>query len=186
MKNKIITTSRLIVAVTLLAALCFGGSAFALDLFPKKKPSSAASPAAKKETAGAALSAKDKDFMRNAAKGGMMEVAMGKVAEEKAQNNDVKAFGKRMVSDHSKANTELMALAEKRGVKLPSEKPSQHWSSDKDYIDMMVKDHEKDLAEFQGEAGNGSDPDLKKFAERTAKMVQKHLDLAKQTQGKLK
>ena len=50
---------------------------------------------------------------------------------------------------------------------------------------MMVKDHEKDLAEFQDEAKNGSDSDLKNFAERTAKIVQKHLDLAKQTQSKV-
>ena len=44
----------------------------------------------------------------------------------------------------------------------------------------------KDLAEFKGEASGGSDPDLKKFADDTAKMVQGHLDLAKETQGKLK
>ena len=53
-------------------------------------------------------------------------------------------------------------------------------------MDMMVKDHEKDLAEFQEEANSGSDPDLKKFADDTAKMVQEHLDLAKETQAKLK
>ena len=177
--------------MTLLGALCFAGSALAVDFFPKRspKPSPAASPAkaatAKAETGAGSLSAKDKAFMNKAAHGGMMEVAMGKMAEEKGQSEDVKAFGKRMVTDHSKANTELMALAEKKGVKLPSEKPSHDWTSDKDYMDMMVKDHGKDLTEFQGEAKNGSDPDLKKFADRTAKIVQKHLDLAKETQGKL-
>jgi hypothetical protein len=50
---------------------------------------------------------------------------------------------------------------------------------------MMVKDHEKDLAEFQEEAKNGSDADVKKFAEDTAKVVQEHFDLAKKTQSKL-
>jgi putative membrane protein len=53
-------------------------------------------------------------------------------------------------------------------------------------MDMMVKDHEGDLAEFQDEAKNGSDPDLKRFADKYSKVVQKHLDLAKETQGKLK
>ena len=174
----------------MLAAFAFAGSAFALDFFPKRSPTpgTAAGPAktatTKTATAGN-LSAKDKTFMQKAAKGGMMEVAMGKVAEEKGQSEDVKAFGKRMVADHSKANDELMALAEKKGVKLPSEKPMKEWTSDKGYMDMMLKDHEKDLAEFKDEASNGSDPDLKKFADRTAKIVQKHLDLAKKTQGKL-
>jgi len=74
---------------------------------------------------------------------------------------------------------------QRKSVKLPSKEPSEKWSSDKAYMDMMVKDHEKDLAEFQDEANSGSDPEVKKFAEDTAKMVQEHLDLAKQTQSKL-
>ena len=53
-------------------------------------------------------------------------------------------------------------------------------------MDMMLKDHEKDLAEFQQEASSGSDPDVKKFADDTAKVVQEHLQLAKDTQSKLK
>jgi putative membrane protein len=57
--------------------------------------------------------------------------------------------------------------------------------ADKAYMNMMVKDHEKDLAEFQAEAKDGSDPDVKNFADKTAKVVQEHLDLAKETQGKL-
>jgi len=124
--------------------------------------------------------------MKKAAKGGMMEVAMGKVAEQKGQSEDVKSFGKRMVADHGKANDELKKIAAQKNVKLPAKEPSVTWSSDKAYMDMMVKDHEKDLAEFKEEANSGSDPDVKKFAEDTAKMVQEHLDLAKATQNKLK
>src|SRR6267378_7614141 len=134
---------------------------------------------------GSSLSEKDKTFMKKAAKGGMMEVTMGKMAEQNAQSDDVKSFGKRMVTDHSKANDELKSIASKKGVQLPSKEPTTKWSSDKAYMDAMVKDHEKDLAEFQDEANNGSDPDVKKFAEDTAKVVQEHLDLAKQTQSKL-
>src|SRR5438477_11247672 len=119
---------------------------------------------------GSSLSAKDKTFMKKAAKGGMMEVAMGKMAEQNAKSDDVKSFGKRMVSDHSKANDELKSIASKKGVQLPSKEPTTKWSSDKTYIDMMVKDHEKDLAEFQEEAKTGTDPDVKKFAEDTAKV----------------
>jgi len=135
---------------------------------------------------GSSLSTKDKTFMKKAAKGGTMEVTMGKMAEQNAQSEDVKSFGKRMVTDHSKANDELKSIASKKGVQLPSKEHSGKWTSDKAYMDMMIKDHEKDLAEFKEEASSGSDPDLKKFADDTAKMVQEHLDLAKETQGKLK
>ena len=124
--------------------------------------------------------------MKKAAKGGMMEVAMEKMAGQNAQSDDVKSFGKRMVTDHSKANDELKSIASKKGVQLPSKEHSLKWTSDNAYMEMMVKDHEKDLAEFKEEASSGSDPDVKKFADDTAKIVQEHLDLAKETQGKLK
>jgi len=115
-----------------------------------------------------------------------MEVWMGNLAEKNGQSDDVKSFGKRMVTDHTKANDELKSLASQKGVQLPAKEPKLKWISDKAYIDMMVKDHEKDLAEFKEEASSGSDPDVKKFADDTAKMVQEHLDLAKEIQGKLK
>jgi putative membrane protein len=132
------------------------------------------------------LSEKDKTFMKKAAKGGMMEVAMGNLAEQNAKSEDVKSFGKRMVADHGKANDELKSIASKKNVKLPTKEPTEKWSSDKAYMDMMVKDHEKDLDEFRAEANSGSDPDVKKFAEDTAKVIQEHLDAAKDTQSKLK
>ena len=60
------------------------------------------------------LNAKDKMFVKKAAKGGMMEVAMGKLASERGQSADVKKFGERMVTDHSKANEDLTSIAEKK------------------------------------------------------------------------
>ena len=166
MKNKLIIISRLSIAAI---AISFVWTA------------AAQSPTA----ASGSLSEKDKTFVRKAAKGGMMEVAMGKLASERGQSADVKKFGERMVPDHSKANQDLASIVEKKGVKLPSKERSTTWKSDKDYMNAMVKDHEKDLAEFQKEARDGNDPDIKEFAERTAKMVQEHLELARETQSKL-
>jgi putative membrane protein len=85
MKNKIITTSR------------FGILALAVVSFSFASLAKAQNP----------LSAKDKTFMKKAAKGGMMEVAMGKLAEQNGQSDDVKSFGKRMVTDYSKTNDEV-------------------------------------------------------------------------------
>ncbi len=115
-----------------------------------------------------------------------MEVEWGKMASQKSQNADVKKFGSRMVADHTKWNNDLMALASSKGVKVPASKMSGSWKSDKDYMDMMVKDHQKDLAEFQKEAKEGGDADLKKLADKTAKGIEKHLAMAKETQGKVK
>ena len=171
MKSKITIVSQFCVLVLIVAALSVAGVAVAQDA-PAGKSSS--------------LSTKDKTFMKKAAKGGTLEVATGNLAAQNGQSDDVKSFGKRMVTDHSKANDELKSIASQKGVQLPTKEPNVKWTSDKGYIDAMVKDHEKDLAEFQEEAKNGSDPDVKKFAEDTAKVVQEHLDLAKETQGKLR
>jgi len=53
-------------------------------------------------------------------------------------------------------------------------------------MDTMVKDHEEDLTEFQNEAQNGSDIDVKTFADRNSKVIAKHLAIAKEIDGKLK
>jgi putative membrane protein len=172
MKTKIRIVLQFCILAMAVGALSLVGAARAADTTPTGS--------------GSSLSEKDKTFMKKAAKGGTMEVTMGKVAEQNAQSDDVKSFGKRMVTDHSKANDELKSIASKKGFELPSKEHSLKWTSDKAYMDMMVKDHEKDLAEFKEEASSGSDPDVKKFADDTAKMVQEHLDLAKETQGKLK
>jgi putative membrane protein len=171
MKTRIQIVSQLSILALVIGAISLTGAVRAADSAP---------------TGGSSLSEKDKTFMKRAAKGGMMEVAMGQVAEQKGQSEDVKSFGKRMVTDHGKANDELKSIASKKGFQLPSKEHSVKWTSDKAYIDMMVQDHEKDLAEFKEEATSGSDSDVKKFADDTAKMVQEHLDLAKETQGKLK
>lgn len=172
MKTKIRIVSHLYVLTLVVGAISLTAAVRAADTTPTG--------------GGSSLSEKDKTFMKKAAKGGMMEVAMGQVAEQKAQSEDVKSFGKRMVTDHSKANDELKSIASKKGFQLPTKEHSVKWTSDKAYMDMMVQDHEKDLAEFKEEASSGSDPDLKKFADDTAKVVQEHLDLAKEIQGKLK
>ena len=172
MKSKFLLISKFCIVASVTAALSIGPAAMAQTATPAGKSSS--------------LSEKDKTFMKKAAKGGMMEVAMGKLAEQNGQSPDVKSFGQRMVTDHSKANDELKKIAAEKNFKLPEKQPKGSWSSDKAYMDMMLKDHEKDLAEFQQEASSGSDPDVKKFADDTAKVVQEHLQLAKDTQSKLK
>jgi putative membrane protein len=142
------------------------------------------------------MTASPESFAKDAAEGGMAEVQMGKLAAANAKDPDVKAFGQMMVTDHSKANDELKALAQKKNYQLPTDVGS-HKSDiddltkekgadfDKDYVDKMVDDHETDVKEFQRQADNGSDPDVKAFAAKTLPTLQKHLDRIKQIQAKM-
>jgi len=179
MKNKFSINIRLITGV--IAIVCIGLSGTALAQNPKSKSDSNSN---KAKTS--ALSSADKAFIKDAAKGGMMEVAMGRVAEKNATDSEAKNFGARMVKDHSKANEELKAIAKEENVEWPAEKEAGKWKSDKDYMDAMVKDHEKDLAAFEKEAKDGSDPKVKSFADKTAKIVREHLEMAKEVDAKLK
>ena len=189
MKINLITT-RIAIVTLAVGAISFATTSGAAGYPPLRTgangPAPTAKPAAGAAKAGTKLSAADKTFMMNAAKGGMMEVEMGKMAAQNGQSADVKRFGNRMVTDHSKANGELMALAKEEGVALPGAKSAGKWKSDKDYMGAMVKDHQTDLAEFQKEAQSGTDPDLKAFAAKGAKMVSSHLKMAQETDSKLK
>src|SRR5947208_11735048 len=179
MKNKFSINIRFTTGLIAITCIGLGGSALAQN--PKSK-SDSNSNKAKAST----LSSADKAFIKDAAKGGMMEVAMGRVAEKNATDSEVKNFGARMVKDHSKANEDLKTIAKEENVALPAGKEAGKWKSDKDYMGQMVKDHEKDLAAFEKEAKDGSDPDVKSFASKTSEVVRKHLEMAKKIDSKLK
>jgi putative membrane protein len=172
-------------------ALAQGGLTFDSKPYPTPNRTGEGTPVqgtakSKSNTAGRKLSSADKAFIQDAAKGGMMEVAMGRVAEQNATDSEVKNFGGRMVKDHGKANDELKTLAKEENVQLPAEKQPGKWKSDKDYMGQMVKDHQKDLAAFEKEVKEGSDPDVKSFASKTSEVVRKHLEMAKKIDSKLK
>jgi Predicted outer membrane protein len=145
-----------------------------------------------------ASAADDNDFMTEAAQGGMAEVELGKLAASKATSPEVKKFGQQMVTDHTKANNDLKALAAKKGMKLPAEVDSEAKSTmedlkgrtgadfDKEYVENMYEDHKKDVADFQDEAKNASDPDVKAFASKTLPTLQKHLDMITAIRDKMK
>jgi len=130
----------------------------------------------------------DVKFAAEAASGGMTEVALGKIAEEKGVNPRVKKFGAMMVTDHSKANDKLKALAKSKNIALPAapnagdqntiDKLSQKSGKDFDdaYVSDMIDDHQHDIKAFEGASKTLKDPDLKAFAIKTLPVLKAHLD----------
>jgi putative membrane protein len=137
-------------------------------------------------------------FLTDAAQGGMAEVELGKLAGQKAQSPEVKKFGQMMVTDHTAANNELKTVAGKKNVTVPTDVGSKHKSDmdsmsklsgaefDKQYVEMMVNDHEEDVSKFQKQADTATDPDVKAFAMKTLPTLKKHLDAIKAIQAKMK
>jgi putative membrane protein len=142
-----------------------------------------------KEDAGTGQTEDTNEFAVKAANGGMLEVELGRLAQEKAQSKDVKEFGAMMVKDHSKANEELKTIAATQNITLPTtlgEDEQKHVNDmaklsgaefDKKYVSMMVDDHKEDIDLFKKAAEDDkTNPAVKDFASKTLPTLQKHMD----------
>jgi putative membrane protein len=137
------------------------------------------------------LSSSDVKFVQKAAGGGIGEVELGKLAQQKAVREETKQFATRMVEDHTKANDDLARVAQANSVNLPQEMDKdarkdmdklqklQGMDFDRAYMKHMVKDHKKDVREFRHEAKRGND--VGSFAQRTLPTLEEHLAMAEKT-----
>ena len=149
---------------------------------------------------GSAFAATSNDFVDKAAAGGIAEIETSKLALEKSQSADVKAFANMMITDHGKANDELAAIAQKHDLEVPDSTTlvkqakekilnMRDESFDAAYANNQVKAHEEAIALFKKEADTVTDDktngatELKGFAQQMLPGLEKHLDMAKQLQA---
>jgi len=133
----------------------------------------------------------DAKFAIKAAQGGIAEVKLGELAQDKAQNEAVREFGQRMVEEHNKANHRLKEAALKEKISLPKEMDKKDQATydalaklsgaefDKAYVRDVVQDHQDDIAEFGTEARTGQREEIKTFAAETLPTLKEHLKAAK-------
>jgi len=139
-----------------------------------------------------------KEFLTEAAQGGIAEVELGKIAVTKATSPDVKKFAQMMIDDHTRANNDLKTIAQKKGVQVPAETDSNHKATiddlrslvgaefDKEYVEDMYNDHKHDVAEFEEQSESASDSDVKAFAAKTLPVLRKHLEAIEAIRSKMK
>ncbi|MHC8314566.1 DUF4142 domain-containing protein [Pseudomonas sp. LB3P31] len=149
---------------------------------------------------GTAFAATSNDFVDNAAAGGIAEIETSRLALEKSSSADIKAFANMMITDHSKANDELAALAKKNDFEVPDtttlvkqakEKilDMRDESFDTAYANNQVKAHEETIELFKKEANTVTDDkvkgatDFKAFAQKMLPALEKHLAEAKKLQA---
>jgi putative membrane protein len=144
------------------------------------------------------ISGPDAKFAVAAANGGMAEVELGKLAQEKAASQAVKDFGAMMVNDHSKANMEMKQLADSKKVVLPDsigkdeQKLKQELATksgadfDKAYVDAMVEDHKKDIAEFEEARGKVQYPEMQALIDKALPMLKMHLEAIQKIKSQIK
>jgi putative membrane protein len=174
-----------------LAMISIGTLAQTTDQSSKTNSSSKSSQSVSKASPQTQLTAGDKSFIKKAAEGGLAEVELGRLAAEKGHSDEVKKFGQRMVDDHSKANDQLTQLASSKGVNVPNDLDAKDKATkdrlsklsgaqfDRAYMNDMVLDHSKDVAEFRHESRMAKDSDVKNFASQTLPTLEDHLKEAR-------
>jgi putative membrane protein len=151
-------------------------------------------PAAAQTAAQHAALASDSNFMQTAGSLGLLQVKLGKLAQEKGSSEVVRDFGKRMVAEYSKANEELADGAKQaaypRPVLLrPHQQIFDHFNRmsrsafDKSYMAEMVSEHGDMAGLFEKEAKDGRVQSIKQLASSMLPALQQHQALATQTAG---
>ena len=143
----------------------------------------------------AGTASKDQTFVDEASRGGKMEVELGQLAQRNASSSAVREFGARMVKDHTRLNNELGSVATSIGLTVPTNLLSGQQSEyaklsklsgkkfDKEYMDLMVKDHVSDLSAFQKEESSTQDPKLRAAIATAIPVIREHLNMAKSDSG---
>jgi putative membrane protein len=128
-------------------------------------------------------------FIKEAIEGNLSEIAVGKLAEQKAKSDDVRSFGEMLVKDHSDANQKATSVAGSLGVTPPAE-PNRKQKAiydklaklsgdkfDRAFVKAMVDDHKADIREFEKESKQPNDPAVA-FANESLPILKKHLSTA--------
>lgn len=143
------------------------------------------------DTKGDQLARADRKFIQSAAEGGMFEVEAAQLASSKASSPDVKSFATTLVNDHTNANNELVQLANSKKVELPAAPPRAKRNDiekmgkltgtdfDQRFVrEVGIKDHQKDIKDFENASKKVKDPELKAWVDKTLPKLREHLAMA--------
>jgi putative membrane protein len=134
----------------------------------------------------------DTTFIRQALRGNLLEVGLGRMADSRATNSEVEDFAERMVSEHNSMNQEWATLARKHGMRFELESDSAGRETaerledlsgaafDQGYMAEMIRLHEQDLAAFQRMGTSARDTEVRQLANSGATTIREHLALARQ------
>jgi putative membrane protein len=186
-----------LLALALISLGCSGNEKAATRDNNSAQPASADNSASNTATSNTANSNSDQSFLQDAIKGNRAEIALGKMVTAKTKDSSVKQFAQMMVKDHTVALSQLQQLAQEKNVTVPEGLPddAQQLQSklqsdtgkqfDRDYMNGMVQDHQKDVQEFKDASQNAQDPDVKKIATKLTPTLERHLQKAQQIDQKL-
>ena len=134
----------------------------------------------------------DKDFLKKAAEKNVTEIELAKLAQERGSNETVKELGKRVLENAARTNPDLVAIAAKVNVEVPSELPRGGKKTrdklaklsgqefDRAYAKTMLSDQKDDIASYSEEARSGRIPEVKDFAAKSLPALQENRKMAEE------
>jgi putative membrane protein len=132
----------------------------------------------------------DREFIKKAAEGSLLEVYLGRLAQTHSENPDVRDFGCVLEQDHSAMYDEAKQLADQLGVKLPKGLSDEDQkivrkfcklygeAFDKAFLEFMIDDHIEDIDLFTEAAIKAKCPAVRAFARDGLPVLVKHLVIA--------
>ncbi|MBC6610477.1 DUF4142 domain-containing protein [Hymenobacter sp. BT507] len=134
----------------------------------------------------------DAEFAVAASSSNMLEIALGKLAQQKAIATEVKEWGKRMEQEHGQAEQQLQAIAERARITLPQMMGKddkgiyddiddrKYFGFDKKYMRDLQELHERTIARFADAAAKVSDPALRTYAAEMLPKLREHEEITDQ------
>jgi putative membrane protein len=133
----------------------------------------------------------DSQYLVDQAEINLEEIEIGKLAQTKSTNAEVKKFGKMLVDEHTKSASEVSTLAKTKNFTLPTSLTEDGQDKfnklneksgvdfDKKFADMMVDGHEKAIDKIKKAAENAKDADVRQWATNSIPVLTTHLEHAK-------
>ncbi|WP_281234138.1 DUF4142 domain-containing protein [Flavobacterium gelatinilyticum] len=133
----------------------------------------------------------DSEFLVDQAEINLAEIEIGKLAQQKSTNPEVKKFGKMLVDEHTKSASEVSALAKSKNFTLPAsltEEGQDEYKKlneksgvdfDKKFADMMIDGHEKAIKKLEKASKDATDEDVRLWASNNIAGLTAHLEHAK-------
>ncbi len=155
---------------------------------PNKPEAANPKPDTAADDVNAMLNRGDRSFVQKAAKANTEEVAISRIATERAVRSEVRSLAQELLTLHQALDTSLARLATSKGVALEpaTEDAAKKWSDkrpsdfDEDYVKEMVSAHRRAVSLFEDAARDAKDPEVAAFAREQLATLNEHLRKAEQ------
>jgi putative membrane protein len=132
------------------------------------------------------VSPQDSNFVKNASMDNQMQIKMGQLASQKGTSKEVKDFGQQLASDFTKRNQDLKEIAQNKGLPFANDIDTERQMKidniakksggdfDRAFVSMLAQDNRNHIDQFEKEARDGKDAEIKSFASKELPVLRQH------------